>query len=298
MTVQRPIILLTGGTGQVGWELARALAPLGRVVTPGRAALDLADEPSIRRTVRDTRPALIVNAAAHTAVDRAESEPALAHAINAEAPRVLAEEAARTGALVVHYSTDYVFDGSAGSPYLESAPPAPINTYGETKLAGERAMEHVGAPHLIFRTSWVYGRRGANFLRTMLRLAREREELRIVADQRGAPTWSRMIAEATALVLAQCRAAGGFALPADAGGIYHLTAGGETTWCDFARAILAADPARQEHRCRAVVPIATEAYPTPARRPRYSVLDNARLERDFGVRLPGWEQQLTLAMAG
>ena len=294
----RPRILLTGGTGQVGWELARALAPLGRVVAPGRAGLDLADADGVRRAFRDSAPALVVNAAAHTAVDRAEGEPELARALNAVAPGVLAEEAARAGVPIVHFSTDYVFDGSGSAPYTEVDATAPLGVYGRTKLEGERAVAAAGGAHLVLRTSWVYGTRGHNFLRTMLRLARERDELRVVADQVGAPTWSRMLAEATAAILAPFRAGNGWEIPREVSGVYHLAARGSTSWHGFAEAILAADPARAEQRARRVVPIASEEYPTPAPRPRYSVLNSERAERVFGVALPDWREQLELCLGG
>ena len=290
-----PTFLLTGATGQLGWELRRTLAPLGPVIAPARDELDLADANGIRTAVRRHRPLVIVNAGAYTAVDRAEAEPELAHSINATAPGLLAEEAARLGALLVHFSTDYVFDGSAERPYREADRPNPLNVYGRSKLAGERAIEEVGGKHLIFRTSWIYGMRGSNFLRSMLRLAREREEMRVVDDQIGAPTWSRMIAGATALVLAQVAGAE-WELPPAGRGVYHLTAGGETSWYDFARAILERDPAREEQRCRTVRPIPTSEYPTPAARPRFSVLDNQRIAKRFGIRLPHWRTQLELAM--
>lgn len=292
----RPNILVTGGTGQVGWELARALAPLGRVTAPGRAVLDLGDEGSIRRAFRDAAPALVVNAGAHTAVDRAEGEPELARALNATAPGILAEEAARAGVPLVHFSTDYVFDGSRGAPYTEDDPTAPLGVYGRTKREGEEAVAAAGGAHLVLRTSWVYGTRGHNFLRTMLRLARERDELRVVADQVGAPTWSRMLAEATAAIVAPFRAGSGWEIPAEVSGIYHLTARGETSWHGFAEAILALDPGRAEQRARRVVPIATAEYPTPAPRPPYSVLSTAKAERVFGVALPEWREQLELCM--
>lgn len=292
-----PRILLTGASGQLGWELHRLLAPLGEVVAPGRAGLDLENEAALRSAVRDSRPAAVVNAAAFTAVDRAEDEEDRAHAVNAVAPGVLAQEAARAGALMVHYSTDYVFDGSAGRPYREDDATAPLGVYGRTKLQGEAAVAAAGGPHLILRTSWLYGTRGHNFLRTMLRLAREREELRVVSDQTGAPTWSRMAAAATAAVLARLREDGRFTLPVALAGVYHLSAGGETTWHGFARALLAADPARAEQRCARVVAIPTSEFPTPARRPAYSVLDNSRLAGAFGVRLPRWDRQLALCLA-
>lgn len=294
--MSRPRILLTGGTGQVGWELARALAPVGEVLAPGRAALDLADADGVRRAFRDAAPALVVNAGAHTAVDRAEGEPELARALNAVAPGVLAGEAARAGVPMVHFSTDYVFDGSKGAPYVEDDPTRPLGVYGRTKREGEEAVAAAGGAHLVFRTSWVYGTRGHNFMLTMLRLAREREELRVVSDQVGAPTWSRMLAEATAAILAPFRTGAGWTIPPEKSGIYHLAARGETSWHGFAEAILAADPARQEQRCRRVVAIPSEEYPTPAPRPRYSVLATGRAERAFGVALPEWREQLALCL--
>ncbi|HEX8363213.1 MAG TPA: dTDP-4-dehydrorhamnose reductase [Longimicrobium sp.] len=294
--MSRPRILLTGGTGQVGWELARALAPMGEVLAPGRAALDLADPAAIRRAFRDAAPALVVNAGAHTAVDRAESEPELAHALNATAPGVLAGEAARTGVPMVHFSTDYVFDGSKGAPYGEDDPTRPLGVYGATKRQGEEAVGAAGGMHLVLRTSWVYGTRGHNFMLTILRMARERDELRVVSDQVGAPTWSRMLAEATAAILAPFRAGAGWAIPPEKCGVYHLAARGETSWHGFAEAILAADPARAEQRCRRVVAISSEEYPTPAPRPRYSVLATERAETAFGVELPHWREQLGLCL--
>ncbi len=289
-------ILLIGAQGQIGWELARTLAPLGTVVATTRADLDLAQPERIRSAVRRIAPTAIVNAAAYTAVDRAEAEPALARAINGTAPGVLADEAARAGALLVHYSTDYVFDGTRQTPYAEDDPPNPQSVYGETKLLGEQAIRAAGGAHLIFRTAWVYGRRGGNFLRTVLRLAREREELRIVDDQIGAPTWSRGIAEATALVLARVLDRSSDHMDPSASGVYHLSAAGQTSWYGFARAVVARDPRPAEQICARVVPIATRQYPTPARRPAYSVLDNTRIGDRFGVRLPEWDSQLDLAL--
>ncbi len=297
MTPDRPLVLLTGATGQVGWELLRALAPTARVAAPSSAELNLLHPDGVRAAFRALAPAAVVNAAAYTAVDRAEAEPEAAEAVNATAPGVLAREAARAGALMVHLSTDYVFDGTATSPYAEDAATAPLGVYGRTKLAGERAVAQAGGPHLVFRTSWVYGLRGANFLRTMLRLAREREELRVVDDQRGAPTWSRMVAQGIAAVLAGARGEAGFAVPPEHWGVHHLAAAGETTWHGFARALLERDPARAEQRCRAVTPISTAEYPTPARRPAYSVLGCERAARAFGVALPDWRAQLDLCLA-
>jgi len=288
-------ILLTGATGQVGWELRRSLACLGEVIAPDRGRMDLADAASVRRAVQALGPDLIVNPAAYTAVDRAESEPELARAINAVAPGVLAEEAARLGAVLVHYSTDYVFDGSKAGPYVEEDAPNPLNVYGQTKLAGEEAVRASGAAHLIFRTSWVYGLRGANFLLTMQRLMRERPELKIVDDQIGAPTWSRLIAEATAQVLARVfspPAARGPRL-AEPGGTYHLSCAGETSWYGFAAAI--AELGKLEAVPR-LTPIPSSGYPTPARRPANSRLNNDRLEAAFGLRLPDWREALQLCL--
>lgn len=280
-------ILLTGKNGQVGWELERTLAPLGEVFACDRATLDLADPDRIRTLVRDTRPDIIVNAAAYTAVDKAEAEPDIAMATNAAAPGVFAEEAKRRGALLVHYSTDYVFDGAKPAPYTEADTPNPINAYGRSKLAGERAVTAVAGRHLILRTSWVYGRRGHNFLNTILRLAAERDELRIVNDQVGAPTWSRMIAEATALALAHAN-------PPE--GLFHLTAGGAASWFRFSEAILAHTRARREREPR-LTPIATNEYPLPAVRPANSGLDCTRFAQEAGISLPKWETALDLCLA-
>lgn len=284
-------ILLTGATGQVGWELRRTLAPLGEVIAPDRASLNLADPDAIRRLVQATQPDLIVNPAAYTAVDQAESEPALAHAINAEASAILAELAAQRGVPLVHFSTDYVFDGGKATPYVEDDRANPLNVYGRSKWAGEVAVRQANAQHLILRTSWVYGLRGRNFLLTMLRLMRERRELKIVADQMGAPTWSRLIAEATALVLVQCLAGG---RGEGAWGTYHLSSAGETSWHGFAEAIaeLAGITPRP-----VLTAIPTSAYPTPAQRPANSSLSNAKLVATFGVALPDWRAALALCLA-
>lgn len=293
----RPRILLLGAAGQLGWELRRTLAPLGEVTALGRAEADLADPSALREHVRALRPRLVVNAAAYTAVDRAEAEPELAFAVNASGPRVLAEEAERAGALFVHYSTDYVFPGEGDAPYREDDATGPLNVYGASKLEGERGVVGVGGAHLVLRTSWVYGWRGHNFLRTMLRLAHEREEMRVVDDQHGSPTWSRMVAEATAQLLARCAGEEGFHLPERLWGVYHLAAGGRTTWYEFARAILEGDVRRAEQRCRALRAISTAEYPTPARRPRFSVLDCSRIAGAFRLQLPHWREQLALALA-
>jgi len=282
----KPRILVTGAGGQLGFELAHWLAPYGEVVAVDRAEFDLADVDATRRAVREIAPRLIVNAAAYTAVDRAETETDLAHALNARAPQVLAEEARRSGAVLIHYSTDYVFDGERDRPYTEDAPTAPLNVYGATKLAGEQAIAASGAAALVLRTSWVYGLRGANFLLTMRRLAAERDELSIVADQTGTPNWCRELARATARIV-------GEGLPALAArsGLYHLSSTGSTTWYEFARAILG-DGARAR-----IVPIPSALYPTPARRPRYGVLDTGRFERTFGFGLPPWREALRRCVA-
>lgn len=284
-------ILLTGINGQVGWELRRSLAPLGHVVAVDRKELDLADPEAIRAKVRAISPKLIVNPAAYTAVDRAEHEPDQARAINAIAPGVLAEAAKSCGAILVHFSTDYVFDGSKAEPYLEDDAPNPLNVYGATKLAGEQAIRASGARHLILRTSWVYGMRGHNFLLTMQRLMRERDEIKVVDDQVGAPTWSRLIAEATALILAQCLSPARGADRPEPWGTYHLTCAGETSWFGFAKAI--AELGGYSMRLK---PISTAEYPTPARRPANSRLDNGKLARTFGIRLPHWREALNLCL--
>jgi dTDP-4-dehydrorhamnose reductase len=286
-----PTILLFGAGGQLGWELERTLAPLGEVRALRRSEVELTDLDGVREVVGALRPAVVVNAAAYTAVDRAEAEPELAWRINAGAPGVMAEEAARCGAVMVHYSTDYVFDGRAGRAYREDDEPAPLNVYGASKLGGERAVAAAGGAHLVFRTSWVYGVRGSNFLRTMLRLARERDSLRVVDDQRAVPTWSRGIAEATALVLARAGAEGRFALPAD--GLFHLVAQGEASWHEFAQAIFEMAP---EHlpdvRQVRVEPIDTATFGAPAARPGHSLLAADRLAAAYGLRLPHWREQL------
>jgi len=281
-------ILLTGRNGQVGWELQRTLAPLGEVTAYGYAELDLADPGRLAAAIRDAKPDVIVNAAAYTAVDQAESDIETAMAINATAPGILAEEAKRLGALLVHYSTDYVFDGRKDSPYTEEDTPNPLNAYGRSKLAGEQAILTSDCRHVILRTSWVYGNRGRNFLRTMLRLAAERDELRVVNDQTGAPTWSRMIAEATALALARAEP------PL---GLYHLASAGATTWHGFAAAILDLTQASRSCQPR-LSPCTTAEYPLPAARPPNSRLDCGRLAREAGLGLPDWKAALEFCLAG
>ncbi len=307
-------VLVTGAHGQVGADVVELLAGRAEVIACDRAALDLADPAAIVERVRAARPALIVNAGAYTAVDRAESEADRARAVNARAPEILAAEAKRSGALLVHYSTDYVFDGTKAGPYVEDDPVAPLSTYGATKLEGERAVAASGCDHLILRTTWVYAPRGRNFLLTMLRLGAEREELGVVDDQRGAPTTSRELARATLALVgggrdaARTAAAGDsartlvaedFARAAARGGLYHATAAGETTWFGFAQAIFAAWSKRAgpSFKVPRLVPIATRDYPTPARRPANSVLSNARLQAAFGIALADWRTGLAEAIA-
>ena len=289
-------ILLLGSNGQVGWELARTLMPLGRVIIPERSQCDLASLDKLSALVNALQPDVIVNAAAYTAVDNAETDANLAMTINARAPGALATAARRHGALLVHYSTDYVFDGTKAGPYLETDTPNPTSVYGTSKLAGEEAIRDAGADHLIFRTSWVYASRGKNFLRTILRLAGEREELRIVADQFGAPTSARLIAEVTALALQRDflqRAKGTFE-----SGTFNLTAAGETSWHGFAGAIVAAARARGvELKCHKVTPITTADYPLPAARPANSRLSGARFSQRYELEMPGWERAMDLCLA-
>ncbi len=282
-------VLLLGANGQVGWELQRSLAPLGELIALDRKSLgeaDFAQPDSLAALVDRVAPDAIVNAAAHTAVDKAESEPALAHALNAAAPGVLARAAAARGALLVHYSTDYVFDGSGTHARTEDAPTGPLGVYGQTKLAGEQAIRESGARHLILRTSWVYGARGQNFPKTMLRLAQEREALRVIDDQVGAPTGADLLADVTAHALRTLTAQPALA------GTYHLVASGETSWHGLAR--FAIDTARALRpdlpwKVSRIDPIPTTEYPTPARRPLNSRLDTTRLQTAFALRLPPWE---------
>ncbi|SPB15828.1 dTDP-4-dehydrorhamnose reductase [Caballeronia novacaledonica] len=286
-------ILLTGVNGQIGFELARTLQGLGRVIAPDRNTLDLRDLDRVRNFVRETKPEVIVNPAAYTAVDRAEDERDEAHRLNAELPALFASECARTNAWFVHYSTDYVFDGAKSSPYVETDAAAPLNVYGEAKLAGERAIAQSGCRHLILRTSWVYGARGANFMRTILRLAEQRPELTIVADQFGAPTWSRTIAELTANMLSQIAAAERNRSVAfdEHRGIYHLTNHGRTSWYEFAREILRIWGKEDQTR---IEPIPAAAYPVRARRPVNSCLSNEKLAKVFGLVAPDWLRALEL----
>ena len=282
-------ILLTGAAGQLGRELKRSLACLGEVIARDRQQLDLARADTLRAAVRTAAPAVIVNAAAYTAVDKAETEPAVADAINALAPAILAEEAKRLGALLIHYSTDYVFDGRKAAAYTEDDIPAPLAAYGHSKLAGELAIAASGCRHLIFRTSWVYGLHGANFLKTMLRLGQERDELRVVDDQFGAPTWTRHLADATALILARREVPNG---------LYHLAGAGETSWHGYAEAIFAeAQRSGLMDKAPVVHRIASANYPLPAPRPANSRLDCAKFRRDFDLALPDWRTGLIDCLA-
>lgn len=287
-------ILLLGKDGQVGWQLQRSLAPNGRVVAYGRAECDLSDLDRIRSVVRQIKPSVIVNASAYTAVDKAESEVGLAQRINAEAPGVLAEEASRLGALLVHYSTDYVYDGTKAESWVESDPTGPQSVYGATKLAGETAIRAVGGKSLIFRTSWVFGARGGNFVKTILRLAREKESLSVVDDQIGSPTPAALIATVTGVVLAMLRR--GQLLESGENRLYHLAAARPVSWCEFARTIVALADAMPGFDLRlkagAIRAITTSEYPTPARRPANSRLDCSRLETDFGLQMPDWQPYL------
>jgi len=284
-------ILIFGGTGQVGFELQRKLATVGQIVGIGGPRVDFSRADLIRAAVRAAEPAVIVNAAAYTAVDKAESEPELAAAVNGVAPGVLAEEAKRLGCLLVHYSTDYVFDGAKQGPYLETDTPNPLNVYGRTKLAGDEAILAVGGDALILRTTWVYGPRGSNFLLTMLRMAKERPELRIVDDQIGAPTSSEAIAQATAEILARILAPAGGGLQGR-GGIYNLTCAGETSWFGFAKSFLTTEAQLSGTKLPNLIPIKTSEFPRPAKRPANSRLSCRRLEETFGVRMPTWEAAL------
>ncbi len=288
-------ILLLGKNGQVGWELQRTLAPLGEVIALDQPEVDFTDLQGLRGIVRGRKPDLIVNAAAYTAVNRAESEPELAMTVNGIAPGALAEEAVRLKAGLVHYSTDYVFDGTKGEPYTEDDEPNPLSVYGESKLAGDRAIEAVGGDYLILRTSWVYGVRGKNFFLTMLQLAREKEEIRVVDDQVGCPTWSRSIAEATSKML-KC------ILHSERGyfdrseeifsGIYNYSSSGSTNWHGFAQAIIRSDPLRHEHVIQKITPISSEEFGAAAKRPKVSILSNGKIEAKLGVVPVDWRDQL------
>ena len=291
-------ILLLGRNGQLGWELQRSLAPLGELIALDRHSADLcgdlADLQGLAQTVQRLRPDIIVNAAAHTAVDKAESEPELAHTLNALAPGVLAQEAHKLGAWLVHYSTDYVFDGSGSTPWLETDTPAPLNVYGRSKLEGEQLIQAVCPKHLIFRTSWVYAARGGNFAKTMLRLAQERETLSVIDDQFGAPTGAELLADVSAHAIRQVQQR-----PQDAG-LYHLAAAGETTWNKYAKHVIAQTGYTQpaiKIIAKEVAAVASSAFPTAARRPLNSRLNTGKLQTTFGLALPAWQQGVDRMLA-
>jgi dTDP-4-dehydrorhamnose reductase len=292
-------ILLIGPSGQVGWELLRCVQPLGQVISASRnpskllqsQIVDLADPDSIRHVIREVKPAIVLNAAAYTAVDKASVESELAYKVNGTAPGILAEECLRLKALLIHYSTDYVFDGNQTQPYTEFDIVNPLGVYGASKLAGEQAITNQGGQYLILRTAWVYGLRGKNFLLTIQRLASTRSELKIVDDQIGAPTWSRMIAQATAHIMAQLYSPLYQLDIEELSGIYHLTCAGQTSWYEFAKAIIAESEKQPQ-----VLPIPSRDYPTPASRPAHSVLSNKKLAKTFGVTLPVWNKALKLCL--
>jgi len=283
-------ILVLGAHGQLGIELQKSFEGAGEVVALARDLCDLANPDSIRKAIAEVNPGIVLNAAAYTAVDRAESEPELAMRVNGEAPGILDEESRKIGALLVHYSTDYVFDGSKPEPWLENDAVNPLNAYGRTKLAGEQKIAQTGGRYLIFRTSWVYSPHGANFLKTMLRLGRERDQLRIVNDQIGAPTTAAALARATRAVIDS-------GVQDSDSGIYHMTCAGETSWCGFAQEIFRRAPAPEGKNWPVVTGIPDTEYPTPAKRPKNSVMSNAKLQARFAVSLPPWQEALAEAIA-
>jgi dTDP-4-dehydrorhamnose reductase len=281
-------ILLTGKNGQVGWELNRSLSALGTLYALGRDEMDLSKPETLSTVIQEIKPHLIINAAAYTAVDKAESEPELAMTINGVAPQVLAQEAKKVGAAMIHYSTDYVFDGKATSPYQEEDTPCPLSVYGKSKLAGENGVRQAGIPHIIFRTSWVYSLRGSNFLLTMQKLAQTRAQIKIVQDQVGAPTWSKAIAEGTTKILHQSMSPT-HALTLPESGLFHISCGGETNWFVFAKTILELCGLSNNTE---LIPIPTTEYPTPAVRPQYSQLSNRKLKQVFDYEMPQWQKAL------
>ncbi|MBI2798775.1 MAG: dTDP-4-dehydrorhamnose reductase [Gammaproteobacteria bacterium] len=298
--VTRPTLLLFGANGQLGSELARTLTLVGEVTPLTRDGCDIVDVDAIGRVIANVKPQLVINATAYTAVDKAESEPEAARLANEIAPGVMARAANKIGAGLVHYSTDYVFDGRSEDPYREDDPVAPQSVYGRTKLAGEVAIRESGCAHLIFRTSWVYGQQGSNFVKTILRLASTRDELKIVADQKGAPTWSRVIADTTTLVLDSLNIEQRTNWLSEVSGTYHLTADGATNWFEFAREIIALG---QRHRLLSnkvatIRATTTAAYGAPAPRPANSYLDNEKLARTFGIRIPNWRVSAAQFIAG
>lgn len=289
------IVLFGGKLGQLGWELRRTLAPLGEVVAVDRDDLDLRDASALAAFLREQAPQLIVNASAYTAVDRAETEQDLAFAINEQAPRVMAESARVLGAGLIHYSTDYVFDGTLGRPYVEDDTTNPLSIYGRSKLGGEQAIQAAGCAHLIFRTAWVFSTRGDSFITKTLQWARQKTELRVVDDQVSNPTWARMLAEATSMLLAQ----GAGDVPAYVGeksGLYHLAGWGFASRYEWAQQILANDPKRTEQLVQTLRPARTDEFPAPAERPLFSALDCSHFERTFGLRLPPWQEALQRCM--
>jgi dTDP-4-dehydrorhamnose reductase len=288
-------ILLLGKNGQLGWELQRCLASLGEVHALDYPEIDLANRDGLRASICASQPEVIINATAYTAVDRAESESSLVYAINADGPAAIAEEASSLGAALIHFSTDYVFDGTKGKPYVETDTPNPLSVYGKSKLAGEQAVQSVGGAYLILRTAWVYSLRRDSFISKVLQWARQNEALRIVDDQVSNPTWARMLAQATALLLAR---AGNNFHPwlAERKGLYHLAGDGFASRLDWARKILALDPHREEQVCKEILPALTSDFPTPAQRPLFSALDCDHFTATFGLRLPAWESALRIAM--
>ena len=284
-------LLLLGNTGQLGWELQRTLQPLGVVVTLDYPEVNLADTTSIRKVLQECRPEVIVNATAYTAVDQAESEPELAEAINGTGPGVLAEEARKLNAVLIHYSTDYVFDGTKGSLYKETDLPCPVNVYGESKLAGEQAIQSVGGDHLIFRTAWVYSLRRDSFVSKVLGWARKNEILRVVDDQISNPTWARMLAEVTAQVLVH-----GVGFLREQTGLYHLAGGGHASRYAWAQEILKLDPRKHEQSVKQLLPALTSDFPSPAQRPLFSALECGKFAASFGLCLPDWKTTLRLAI--
>jgi len=290
-------ILLLGKYGQLGWDLQRTLDPLGDLITLGREELDITEFNRIREVLREVHPKIIVNAAAYTAVDQAESEPEIAMALNGTAPGILAEEADRIGAGLIHFSTDYVFDGTKKSPYIEEDEPNPISVYGRTKLAGEKAIQLVGGPHIILRTSWLFGLQGKSFFRTVYRLVREKKEIKMVNDRTGSPTWSGWVAEVTAKILrgGGVDASGRDALAAvhSSSGLYHCAGKGQVTPYQFAMEILRSDPWQEEHIDCDIVPISSSEYPEIARRPQNASLSSRKLEGEFHLEIPSWKSQLS-----
>ena len=284
-------ILLLGKNGQLGWELQRALAPLGTINALDVEELNLEDFKAVRATVRELTPQLIVNASAYTAVDRAESEQAKCHAINANIPGLLAEEALRLGAALIHYSTDYVFDGQKGLPYTEADLPNPLNVYGQSKLAGEKAIQAVNCSHLILRTAWVYSTRRESFVSKVMQWARQNENLRIVSDQVSNPTWARLLAEITSQTLAR-----GLDFLQEHSGLYHLAGSGHASRLEWARLILELDPDASQQLVKQLQPAATSDYPTPAQRPLFSALNCEKFSNRFGLQLPAWQSALRMAM--